>query len=387
MINNMKKFLLSFAVMLMGSTLLTGCLESDNDNNTPTEYVVTKGVLVINNGSYYNGIDGSLTFLEFGTNSITAQQNVYKNANGESLGGTPNDVLAYGDKIYIAGSDENTVFVLNAKSFRVIEKINTIQEMGESEGVNPRALEAYGSNVFVSTYGGYVAVIDTLSLKIRDMYKVGSAPEGMAIGGTSDTDVSLYVANSDYGNGNGSISKINLVNGSISEIKNDKIHNPQQLAVAGDIIYVLDWGYYDENRMQKDAGVYMINGSIVSKVVPDATGMAASAQSIVTYNYPYGSSKPTYSIYNIVYGSLSNFTLSGGNPIESPCAINIDPNTGFIYLASRVIDPDTGYPSYTMPGFINIYNGNGQFVAETSYATGVEPHAIAFTYGVAKIQY
>ena len=366
MINNMKKFLLSFAVMLMGSTLLTGCLESDNDNNTPTEYVVTKGVLVINNGNYYNGIDGSLTFLEFGTNSITAQQNVYKNANGESLGGTPNDVMAYGDKIYITGSDENTVFVLNAKTFKLIEKINTIQDMGAEEGYCPRHLEAYGSNVFVSTYGGYVAVIDTLNLTIRDMYKVGSAPEGMAIGGTSDADVSLYVANSDYGNGNGS---------------------PQQLAVAGDVVYVLDWGYYDENWMQKDAGVYMINGSIVSKVVPDATGMAASGQSIVTYNYPYGSSKPTYSIYNIVYGSLSNFTLSGGNPIESPCAINIDPNTGFIYLASRVIDPDTGYPSYTMPGFINIYNGNGQFVAETSYATGVEPHAIVFTYGVAKIQY
>ena len=387
MINNMKKYLLSFAVMLMGSTLLTGCLESDNDNNTPTEYVVTKGVLVINNGNYYNGIDGSLTFLEFGTNSITAQQNVYKNANGESLGGTPNDVMAYGDKIYITGSDENTVFVLNAKTFKLIEKINTIQDMGAEEGYCPRHLEAYGSNVFVSTYGGYVAVIDTLNLTIRDMYKVGSAPEGMAIGGTSDADVSLYVANSDYGNGNGSISKINLANGSITTIKNEKIHNPQQLAVAGDVVYVLDWGYYDENWMQKDAGVYMINGSIVSKVVPDATGMAASGQSIVTYNYPYGSSKPTYSIYNIVYGSLSNFTLSGGNPIESPCAINIDPNTGFIYLASRVIDPDTGYPSYTMPGFINIYNGNGQFVAETSYATGVEPHAIAFTYGVAKIQY
>lgn len=384
----MKKYLFSFAVMLMGSTLLTGCIESD-DNNKQTEYVVTKGVLVINNGNYYNGIDGSLTFLDFGTDPISVQQNVYKNANGESLGGTPNDVLAYGDKIYIAGSDENTVFVLNAKSFRVIEKINTIQEMGESEGVNPRALEAYGSNVFVSTYGGYVAVIDTLSLKIRDMYKVGSAPEGMAIGGTSDTDVSLYVANSDYGNGNGSISKINLVNGSISEIKNDKIHNPQQLAVAGDIIYVLDWGYYDadDGYKQKDAAVYMINGSIISKVVPDATGMAASGQSIVTYNYPYGSSKPTYSIYNIVNGSLSNLTLSGGNPIESPCAISIDPNTGFIYLATRVIDPDTGYPSYTLPGYLNIYNRNGQFVAESSYATGVEPHVIAFTYGTKKIEY
>ncbi len=384
----MKKYLLSFAVMLMGSTLLTGCIESD-DNNKRTEYVVTKGVLVINNGNYYNGIDGSLTFLDFSTNPITVQQNVYKNANGESLGGTPNDVMAYGDKIYITGSDENTVFVLNAKTFKLIEKINTIQDMGATEGYYPRHLEAYGSKVYVSTYGGYVGVIDTLNLSISDMYKVGSAPEGMAIGGTSDTDVYLYVANSDYGNGKDpSISKINLANGSITTIKNDKIRNPQELAVAGDVIYVLDWGYYDadDGYKQKDAGVYMINGSIVSKVVPDATGMAASGRTIVTYNYPYGSTKPTYSIYNIAYGSLGTLTLSGGNPIESPCAISIDPNTGFIYLATRVIDPDTGYPSYTMPGYLNIYNGSGQFVAESSYGTGVEPHAIAFTYGTAKIQ-
>ena len=251
----MKKYLLSFAVMLMGTSLLTGCLGSDDDNNTPAEYVVTKGVLVINNGNYYNGIDGSLTFVDFGSNPFSVQQNVYKSANGESLGGTPNDVLAYGEKIYIVGSDENTVFVLNAKTFRLIEKINLVQEMGEADGVNPRALDAYGSKVYVSTYGGCVAVIDTGSVTLpphyESLFRVGSAPEGLAIGGTSDSDLSLYVANSDYGNGNGSISKISLANGSITEIKNDKIHNPQKLAIAGNVIYVLDWGYYDENWMQQ----------------------------------------------------------------------------------------------------------------------------------------
>ena len=387
----MKKYLLSFAVMVMGSALLTGCLESDNNGDSPSEYVVTKGVLVINNGSYYNGIDGSLTYVDFTGDSYTVNQNVYKNANGESLGGTPNDVMCYGDKIYIAGSDENTVFVLNAKTFKLIEKINTVQEMGSSEGVNPRALEAYGGKVYVSTYGGYVAVIDTGSVSVPphylNSYKVGSAPEGMAVGGSTDADVALYVANSDYGYGNGSISKISLANGSVTEIKNDKIRNPQQLAVAGDVIYVLDWGYYDENWMQKDAGVYMINGSIVSKVIPDATGMAAAGQSIVTYNYPYGSSKATYSVYNSVYGSLGTFTPTGGTAIESPAAIAIDPNTGQVYIASRSMDPDTGYPSYTTPGYMNVYTGNGQFIGSSSFATGVEPHVIAFTYGVAKLQY
>ena len=380
--------------MFMTCVTFTSCSKDDNPVNSdvpdggtiPGEYVVTKGVLIINNGSYYNSIDGSLTYMDFSGDPYTVHQDVYKNANGESLGGLPNDVLVHGEKIYIAGSDENTVFVLNAKTFKLIEKINTVQEMGSTEGINPRHLIAYGSKVYVSTYGGYVAIIDTGSVSVpphyESKYKVGSAPEGMAIGGTSDTDVALYVANSDYGYGNGSISKISLANGSISEIKNDKIHNPQQLAVVDDVIYVLDWGHYDENWMQIGAGVYMINGSIVSMVIPNATGMAVLGQWIVTYNYPYGSSNATYSVYDMFYGSLGTFTPSGGTPIKSPCAIAVDPIKGQVYIASRTIDPDTNYPSYTMPGYVNVYTDNGQFIG--SSPAGVEPHAIAFIYGVAK---
>lgn len=393
MIHNMKKYLLNFAVMLMGTSLLTGCLGSNSDDNSqPTEIVVTKGVLVINNGNVSSSIDGSLTFIDFSTDPFSVQQNVFKMANGRSLGGTPNDVMVYGSKIYITGSDENAVFVLDKKTFRLIEQISTTDEMGDAEGVNPRCLEGYENKVYVSTYGGYVGVIDTTSLAISNMYKVGSAPEGLALGATtngSTTEVSLYVANSDYGWGEGSISKINLSSGSVTEIKNASIRNPQEIAVAGDILYVLDWGYYDpdDDWKQHEAGVYMVNGSNVTKVIPDATGMAASGTSIVTYNYPYGSSGVTYSIFNIVYGTLSNFYLSGGNPIVSPSAISIDPNSGYLYVASRSIDPDTGYPSYTTPGFMNIYDGSGQFVGSTSYATGVEPHVIAFSYGTTKLMY
>ena len=383
----MRKYLFSFAVM-MGTALLTGCLsDDDNKNNSSVDYVVTKGALIINNGNTASKIDGSLTFLDFGTSPVTVQQNVYKMANGVSLGGTPNDVYVYGNKIYITGSDENVVFVLNKSDFKQIKKISTIADMGEAEGVTPRHLKAYDGKVYVTTYGGYVGVIDTLSLNVTNMYKVGSAPEGMAFGGTSDSDVSLYVANSDYGNGNGSISKITLATGTITEIKNEKIHNPQQLAVSGNLIYVLDWGYYDENWNQKEAGVYLINGSTVSLVIPDATGMAASGQYIVTYNYPYGSSTISYSVYNAAYNMTASYLLSGGNPIASPCAISIDSNTGYVFLASRTMDPDTGYPSYTTPGYLNIYDGSGQFVSGTTYTTGVEPHAIAFTHGYETIHY
>ena len=387
----MKKYLLSFAVMVMGSTVLTGCLSDNDSDKKPVEYIVTEGALIINNGNTASSIDGSLTFLDFRTDPISVQQNVFKMVNGKSLGGTPNDVIVHGNKIYIAGSDENVVFVLDKRNFKLLETISTTEEMGDDKGATPRHLVGYNGKVYVSTYGGYVGVIDTLSLTIgANPYKVGSYPEGLAIGGTSDTDAALYVANSDYGNGNASISKINLSNGSITEIRNEKIRNPQELAVAGDVIYVLDWGYYDANDdwKQKEAGVYEINGSTVRLVVPDATGMAAGGRTIVTFNYPYGSTKPTYSRYNIAgVGTLANFSLNGGNPVVSPATIAFDPNAQTVYIASRTMNPDTGYPSYTTDGFVNIYNLDGEFVGTTSYGTGIEPHAIAFTYGTAKLQY
>ena len=72
----MKKYLLSFAVM-MGATLFTGCLsDNDNNNNRTVDYIVTKGALVINNGNAYNGIDGSLTFIDFSTDPANVQQDM-----------------------------------------------------------------------------------------------------------------------------------------------------------------------------------------------------------------------------------------------------------------------------------------------------------------------
>ena len=382
------------AGLFMTCVTFTSCTSDIGDNpvynDEPNggmivgEIVVTNGMLILNNGSSDEGFDGSLTYVDFNQNPYDVKQGVYKNVNGESLGGTPNDVLAYGKKIYIAGSDEHAVFVLDARNYKLIKKISTTGEMGDAEGINPRHLLAYGDKVYVSTYGGYVGVIDTLSLSIYNQYKVGPYPEGMAISETA-AGVSLYVANSDYGMGNGSISKINLTSGFISEFTNDKIHYPQQLAVVGDGIYVLDWGYYDDTWIQHDAGVYLINGSSVRKIIPDATGMAVAGYSIITYNCPYGSTSLSYSIYNIAYGHLDSFHLTGDdiNPIYNPCAISMDPNTGYVYIASRQKDSDTNYPSYSTPGYVNAYSGNGHFIS--SFSTGIEPCASAFIYGISKL--
>ena len=134
----MRKYLLSVAVMVMGTTLLTGCLGDDSNNNTPAEITVTKGVFVINNGNVGKAIDGSLSYIDYRTGKATA--NIYKEVNGKSLGGTPNDVVVYGQKVYIAGSDENTIFVLDARNCKELKQVSTTALLGDAEGKSPRRI-------------------------------------------------------------------------------------------------------------------------------------------------------------------------------------------------------------------------------------------------------
>ena len=356
----MKKYLLSLAVMAMGSTLLTGCLGDDSkSSDIPAEVPVTKGVFIINNGSASNSIDGSLTYINYATMTPSAQQNVYQMVNGESLGGTANDVLVYGQKVYIVGFDENIIFVLDARNSKELKKVSTIDLLGEADG------------------------------------KGGSHPEGLTFGIDDKNAVSLYVANSDWSMGKGSISKIDMTSGSITNSEYDKVKNPQEIAVAGDVLYVLDYGHYDTgDYTQHDAGVYKISNNTVSLVIPNATGMAAAGYLIYTFNDPFGSTAgPSYSVYDIrsSYPTTLNLFGDSSHPIVSPAAIAVDPITGNIFIASRQKDPDTGYPAYAMPGFVNVYQGYGlnanpgQFVE--SFQTGVEPHKIEFVHGTAKIQF
>ena len=382
----MKKYLLSVAVMAMGSTLLTGCLGDDSKSgDTPMEIPVTNGVFVINNGSSYQSIDGSLTYIDYKT-AAPAEQDIYKKVNGKSLGGTPNDVIVYGQKVYIVGSDENTIFVLDARNCKELKQVSTTDLLGDAEGKSPRRIATFEDKVYFTTYGGYVAAIDTINFKLQQKYQVGSAPEGLTFVINSSNQGTLYVANSDYSYGNGSISKIDISTGSITEIKNDKVTNPQEIAVSGDVLYVLDWGHYNDDWSQQvDAGVYMISGNDAKLVIPNATGMTAAGYMIYTFNDPWGGSGATYSAFDIRSNYLSTLNLSGdsAHKLISPCAISIDQITGNILIASRPLDPDTGYPSYALPGFVNVYSNSGQFLE--SFNTGVEPHKIEPSYGTAKV--
>lgn len=389
----MKKYILSFVMMVMGASLLTSCLsDNDNKNNQPITVPVTTGLYVVNNGQW-NQNNGSLTYFDYKT--MTAQELL---GPGE-LGDTPNDAYTKGDTIFIAVNTDNMIVVYNKKT-NSVDRVSTTEEMGEIEGNGPRHIIGYGNYIYFTTYGGYVAQMDAKELTVTDKVKVGSAPEDLSLGGTSDAPV-LYVANSDYGYGNASVSKVTVKAngfGAVETITSEKIQNPQDILAVGNGFYYIDWGHYtDDYSKQLDAGLYYYENGAVSLLVENATGMGvgmvyaagyAVGYNIVTFNNPYGSdSKPTYNTYNTYTRSKTTLTLTGdtGNEIFSPAAIAVDPLTGNIVIASRAKDPDTGSASFTLPGYANIYNYNGQFVKGSNFQTGIEPHMIGFTLGTQTI--
>lgn len=395
----MKKYLFSFMTMVMGAALVTSCVsddDSDKGNNT-AKIVVTSGLYVVNNGTWGQN-NGSLTYFDYST---LKEEQLLSGANG--LGDTPNDAYSKGDTIFVVGSTENTIFVVNRKDFSIIKRISTVAEMGETEGATPRHITGYGNNIYFTTYGGYVGIIDAKSLAVSQIkYKVGSAPEGLSVGGTANEPV-LYVANSDYGYGNASISKINLGNGTVEEIKNEKIQNPQEIVALGNELYILDWGHYDDSWNQVDAGLYYYYNGNAKQLIANATGLGVGmvyvndqvvGYQLVTFNDPYGStSKPTYNTYNTYTGFTGTLNLSGDKGIEifSPAAIAVDPIRGHIAIASRPKDPESSdefpYASYTLPGYVNMYSSSGEYIKDTHFQTGVEPHMIGFAFNSQTITY
>lgn len=87
----MKKYLLSIAVLLMGTTVLTSCDDDDDDNVNPPHVTcpvdVNLGVYVVNSGNQSGQIDGGLTYLNAET--WASEKDVFAKANGRTSASQP----------------------------------------------------------------------------------------------------------------------------------------------------------------------------------------------------------------------------------------------------------------------------------------------------------
>lgn len=376
----MKKYLLGLAVLLMGTAVMTSC---DPAEDYPETYlqVYSTGAYVVNSGNMYSKIESSLTAIDYA--SSTATQNVFKTANGRTLGNTANDGIVYGNKIYLAVDQSNTIEVIDKKTKRSIKQIKTTDLLGNAEGVEPRHIIADGGKVYFTTYGGYVAAVDTINFALADKYKVGDYPEGLAIGGSN-----LYVANSNYGKGGGNISCIDLSSKKVETKNIEGVNNPTSIYYASNVLYVLDNPVYGpapdyaatgENALRavsftEGKSQKVADGNYAVCVTPGTT--TRTPQLVRSYffvlNAPYGG---TPSVSVLAAGSTQPQALTLSEMPVSPCGIFADPLNGHIFVLSYKMG-DNGYADYNGNGYVVEYDSAGQ--KQHEYATGVGSCAMFF---------
>ena len=377
----MKKYLLGLAVLLMGTAVMTSC---SDDNDGPETYLqeYSTGAYVVNSGNMYSNIKSSLTAIDYA--SSTATQNVFKAANGRTLGNIANDGIVYGNKIYLAVDKENTIEVIDKTTKKSIKQINTTELLGKAEGADPRHIIADGGKVYFTTYGGYVAAVDTTDFALQKKWQVGSYPEGLVIGKGN-----LYVANSNYGAGGGNISCINLANDNVETKNIEGVNNPTGIYYAAGLLYVLDNQYYDasfnaygENSLRtvefaQGTSQKVADGNYAACVT---TGAATTARTSVekvrphffVLNAPYGGT-PSVSVFVAGITQPQPMTLSE-MPV-SPCGIFADPLNGHIFVLSYKMG-DNGYADYNGNGYVVEYDSAGQ--KQHEYETGVGSCAMFF---------
>ena len=375
----MKKYLLGLAVLLMGTAVMTSC---DPAEDYPETYLqaYSTGAYVVNSGNMYSNIESSLTAIDYA--SSTATQNVFKAANGRSLGNTANDGIVYGNKIYLAVDQSNTIEVIDKKTKQSIKQIKTTELLGKAEGADPRHIIADGGKVYFTTYGGYVAAVDTTSFALQKKWQVGSSPEGLVFGNGN-----IYVANSNYAAGGGNISCINLSNDNVETKNIEGVNNPTGIYYAAGLLYVLENPVYGpapdyvptgENTLRtvnfaEGKSQKVADGNYAVCVTPGATTrMDVVSPFFYVLNVPYGG---TPSVSVVVPRSTDVQTVTLSEMPVSPCGIFADPLNGHIFVLSNRIG-DNGYADYNGNGYVVEYDSTGKKLHE--YETGVGSCAMFF---------
>jgi len=355
----MKKLISRAALLLMGALAFTACSDDDNKNTTSELVNVTEGVFVLNEGSYFSGIDGSLSYINYATNQIT--NGIFASKNGRSLGGTPNDAIIYGSKMYIATTDEGRVEVIDVK---------TQASLGYATLTQPRKLVADGGFVYVSSYAGTVSRIDTTSFQIvKTSEVIGANLEGItALNGY------LYVCNGwnpDYTYNN---NVVKLDASTLAKVKDiTVVTNPARILTDGTDIYVQSIGNYAD----VSAAIQKIDAAdVVTTLCNEGLYLSYYKGKIYYVATSYDENWNTiaaYKVYDLATGATTTFVE--GSEVFSPCALAVDPYTGLVYVSSYS-QGAYGSADYAGAGYIVVYNNDGTFWKQ--YDAGVAPTTYVF---------
>ncbi|MET4082138.1 DNA-binding beta-propeller fold protein YncE [Pedobacter sp. UYP30] len=321
-----------------------------------------KGLYLLNEGNMGSN-KASLDFYDFASGLYT--RNIFSAVNPAvtlGLGDSGNDVKIYGSKMYVVVNGSNKLEILNAK---------TAKEVGKLDIHNPRYVTFYKNFAYITSYDGFVAVVDTANTSvIKTKITVGNQPEEMAVVGSK-----LYVANSgglNPPNYDRTVSVIDL-SSNIEIKKIDVAINLHHLKADqyGDL-YVTSRGDY----ANIPSSIFLIDtktDAVKKDFHLPVENFCIEGDNAYVFSYSYTTKKATYVKLNVKEETVvsDNFITDGSeSSIKVPYGISVDSSNGDIYVSDS--------PSYVDPGELYCFDKTGKSKFKTPLTTGDIPGHFAF---------
>lgn len=328
-----------------------------DDNPAPETPKVTTGLYIMSEGNF-NANEAMLSYYSFSENKATTD--FYRNVNGNDLGGVGNDILLYGGKIYMVVNVSSYVQVADAFTAKAIKKLEFTDG-----AVNrwPRYAVGYKNKVLVSSTDGTVAVIDTTTLNVDKWIKVGSNPEGLAVVGER-----LYVANSGGYSAtfDSTLSVVDL--NTMAETQKFKVGINPGFVTADNSgnIYVACGGNYDD--VNPSLVKFSTATNSVVKAADTAIGKIRYYDGLLYATGGYYGSKNVRTLNTTDFKETRSNFVTDGTAIINPYGVNIDPETGDVYV--------TDAKNFLSTGHVFCFDKNGKKKFDFSVAPAVGPNTV-----------
>ncbi len=349
--------------------------------STPTDVVDgnssedVKGFYLLNEGNMGSN-KASIDYFDYASGIY--HKNIYAERNPhvvKELGDVGNDIQIYGNRLYA---------VINCSNILEVMDVETVKHIDVVSIPNCRYITFKDEYAYVSSYAGpvqidpnarlgYVAKVDTATLKVVDECIVGYQPEEMLV-----VDHKLYVANSGgyrAPNYDKTVSVIDLH--TFKEIKKIEVAvnlHRLELDRYGNIWVSSRGDYYDV-----PSKIFVIDSKtdqVTEEFDLANSNMTISGDSIYVYstewNHSTAENTTSYAIINTKSKAIvdRNFIKDGTEKeIKIPYGVAVNPKTKEIFV--------TDAKNYVTPGKLHCYSTNG--VRKWSVTTGDIPAHLVFT--------